>query len=120
MWKLFLDDYRWPEHINMARNEFIIARSYNEAVALVKEHGAPEFISFDHDLADAHYGGNFSSEKTGMDFAKWLVETDIDNQGNFLPDNFTYNVHSMNPDGARNIRGLMENWLHEKKKRKHY
>jgi hypothetical protein len=78
----------------------------------VLDHGFPDFISFDHDLSDAHYGGDYSKEKTGYDFAKWLIEYDMDT--NIMPEDFAFTVHSMNPVGARNIQRLLENYLRQK------
>ena len=63
----------------------------------------PQHIAFDHDLG---------TEKTGMDFAKWLVESLLDGDLQ-LPDGFTFSVHSDNPNGADNIRGLMAGILRE-------
>ncbi len=51
MYKLFLDDIRNYD-LYYAGQNFIVARTYNEAVNIVKMHGLPEFISFDHDLGD--------------------------------------------------------------------
>jgi hypothetical protein len=42
---------------------FEITKQYEES-------GFPEIISFDHDLGDSHYDGNYSDEKTGFDFSK--------------------------------------------------
>lgn len=70
--------------------------------------GLPDFISFDHDLADEHYEdildfgiANYESytEKTGYECAKWLVDYCIDHKIP-LPE---YAVHSDNPVGSANI-----------------
>jgi len=45
-----------------------------EAVGFVSQNGAPDFISFDHDLGIDKTGNLLPS---GYDFAKWLVESDI-------------------------------------------
>lgn len=63
-------------------------------------------ISFDHDLADQHYGGNFNDERTGFDCAKYLVEWCMDNDKD-LPE---WTVHSMNPIGAENINSYLNNY----------
>ena len=44
MIKLYLDDIRSP-----SSDDFIVVRSFEEAVAFVKENGMPDMISFDHD-----------------------------------------------------------------------
>lgn len=103
-WRLFLDDLRDPQKV-YNRDDLIVARTSEEAEALVTQLGAPEWIGFDHDLGEI---------KTGHYFALWLIEQELD--GNIrLPDNFTYNVHSANPVGAENIRKLLENYLANRK-----
>jgi hypothetical protein len=102
MSKLYLDDIRTP-----ADDSFLIVRSFDEAVRFVIENGVPEFISFDHDLGIDDNGNLLPS---GYDFAKWLVESGI-NGTIQIPDDFSFNVHSQNPVGASNIRGLLENYL---------
>lgn len=114
-WALFLDDYRWPEDTKAGvRNDWMIARNYQDAVNLVTEYGPPIFISFDHDLADEHYGMSAkeleTAEKTGYSFAKWFCDHVIDNNLELSPE-FTYYVHSMNPVGAENIRKYMDNFI---------
>jgi hypothetical protein len=100
--KLYLDDLR-----DLPDESYILARSYEEAVLYVKENGIPPFISFDHDL------GVDEDEKllpTGFDFAKWLVEMDMDNIYKF-PENFSFYVHSANPVGKANIESYLSNYL---------
>lgn len=102
-WKMFIDDERFPIDKNA-----IIARTMEEAQKLIKDKGCPAEIMFDHDLGQ--------DIPTGFDFAKWLVEKDLDNDGNFLPVNFTFSVHSQNPQGKKNIEGLLNPYLEHKKK----
>lgn len=97
--KLFIDDIRQPPD-----NTYAVVRSYNDAIAYMESMGCPEYISFDHDLGDDDQG-------TGYDVAKWMVDKDLDANGQFIPDDFEYNVHSANPVGARNITGLLDNYL---------
>ena len=100
--KLYLDDVR-----DLPDESFDLARSYDEAVNYVKQHGIPTFISFDHDL------GVDENEKllpTGFDFAKSLVQMDMDNIYK-VPENFSFNVHSANPVGKANIEGYLKNYL---------
>ena len=98
---LFLDDERFPPE--RSQFDWKIARSMDEAVALVNRVGAPGFVSFDHDLGDG--------VPTGKDFANWLVERDLDAKGRFLPADFAWTVHSMNPIGSANIASLMTSYL---------
>ena len=124
---LFLDDVRIPDQVTWVRigtgpayhesrgAPWEIVRSYDEAVAWVQTNGFPNVITFDHDLGDDHYYGNFDDGKTGYDFAKWLIEYDMDT--NTMPENFTFTVHSMNPTGAENIRRILYNYILFKKTR---
>lgn len=118
---LFLDDERMPGDVKWLLiggvgswgADWYIVRSLNEAVAWVKEHGFPDVISFDHDLGDAHYEEDYSDGKTGYDFAKWLIEHDLDN--NSMPENFKFTVHSKNPIGKENIERLLNSYLETKR-----
>ena len=95
---MYLDDLRNPKGPG-----FIVVRSFVEAVQYVQNHGFPSYVSFDHDLGD-------NDEKTGYDFAKYLVDLDL-NGIMKMPDNFDFNVHSANPVGAANIKNYMENYI---------
>ena len=97
MKKLFIDDIRNP-----VDSTYDVVRSYDDAIAFMQSKGCPQFITFDHDLGEADAG-------TGYDIAKWMVEQDLN--GNFIPADFNYDVHSANPVGAANIRGLLDNYL---------
>ena len=119
--KLFLDDIRIPKDaINLVpssfnkfywENDWFIVRSYNDFVDWIEKNGLPDFISFDHDLADVHYTIDFSKfndggkEKTGYECAKWLVDYCMDMKiqiPNFI-------VHSQNPVGKANIQSYLNN-----------
>ena len=100
--KLYLDDVR-----NLPDDSYSLVRSYEEAVNYVREKGIPPFISFDHDLG---LDENNQLAKTGFDFAKWLVEMDIDNIFLF-PENFSFYVHSSNSVGKENIHSYLTNYL---------
>lgn len=101
---LFIDDIRNPPE-NQA--DWSIVRSYDDTIAYMKSMGCPEFISFDHDLGDRN-------AKTGYDVVKWMVERDLDTNGEFIPIDFNFTVHSANPVGAKNIQILLDNYLHER------
>lgn len=103
MWKMFIDDERFP----VKEDEFIIVRTVEQAIDKIKELGCPDFISFDHDLGD--------NIPTGFDLAKYLVETDLNHNGSFIPNDFDYYVHSANPVGKKNISGLLDGYLSFKK-----
>jgi hypothetical protein len=97
-YKLFLDDERFPSG---DPKDWIIVRSYDEFVDIISVLGCPNFMTLDHDL---------NSDKTGKDCVNWLIEKDLDNPG-FIPKNFRFTVHSMNPVGARNIKELLDGYL---------
>ncbi len=99
-YKMFIDDLRDVEKYYPGE-DFVVVRTYQEAVSYVEQHGLPSFVSFDHDLGDTEN----ENEETGYTFAKYLVDYMIDNE---TPELFEYNVHSANPVGAANIAGVLE------------
>lgn len=99
---LFIDDIR-----DVPSVEWMVARSSSEAIVLMKERGCPSRVSFDHDL-----GG----DDTAIVVVRWLVDTDLDCLGRFIPDQFDFSVHSANPVGAANIQGLLDSYLSHKAK----
>jgi len=121
---LFLDDERMPGDVKWILiggvgswgADWQIVRSLNEAIQWVLDNGFPDVISFDHDLGLMHYAGDYSDKNTGYDFAKWLIEHDMDT--NSMPENFKFTVHSKNPTGSENIRELLNNYTRVKKERK--
>lgn len=107
--KLYLDDIR-----NLPNESYTLVRSYDEALKYVKENGIPAFISFDHDL------GVDENEKllpTGYDFAKYLVDMDMNNILVF-PKDFSFYVHSANPVGKQNIESYLNGYLKFKNEKK--
>lgn len=114
--KLYLDDIR-----TIPVGWFGV-RSYKEFVEFIEKNGLPEFISFDHDLADEHYDDYFDNylkpesevklkydqykEKTGYDCAKWLIEY-CEKNNLELP---LYQIHSFNSVGRFNIEQLLETY----------
>ena len=100
--RMFLDDIRTAKY-----DYDVIVRSYDEALTYVEENGIPNFISFDHDLGCDNKGNIL---KSGYDFAKWLVDMDIDEIYKF-PKDFHFNVHSANPIGKNNIEAILNNYL---------
>lgn len=106
---IFLDDYRMPKYVTwlaLPKVEWTIVRNYDDFVALLKDlPEAPEFVAFDHDLADAHYRNDFSNpnEKTGLDCAKALFNICLE-KGWKLPQWVT---HSLNPAGRDNINAYL-------------
>jgi len=119
---LFLDDERMPADVKWlliggvgSRGaDWQIVRSYDEAIKWVQDNGFPDVISFDHDLGLMHYANDYSDGKTGYDFAKWLVEYDMDT--NSMPVKFSFTVHSKNPTGTINIESILDNYIRYKRK----
>lgn len=99
MVKLFIDDERSP----IVLDDSFIVRSYNDAIDYLIRYGCPDYISFDHDLG--------STESTGYDIAKWIVERDISLRGAFIPKGFRFAVHSANIVGGANIENYLSGYL---------
>ena len=114
-YSLFLDDERVPSQVTWVKipeqKTWILARSYDEFIDRVKRYGVPLYVSFDHDLGDHDYAAaargdeDFHGEKTGFDCAMWLVDYCHENDIQFPQ----YQVHSMNPVGAKKIRDYIMN-----------
>lgn len=122
--KLFLDDLRYPKEVkwvDIGLGPWEIVRSYDEFVDFILKNGVPDTISFDQDLADAHYASGEPppegwKEKTGLDCAKWLINYCIEKELPF-PENIT--VHSMNPVGRERIKDVWRSaYTHEETIRK--
>jgi len=107
-----------PDYLN--EGEIIWVKSYNEFELWIYNHGLPDRISFDHDLADEHYtpedryndyhvwaSEQQFKEKTGMDCAKMLIDYCLDYKKT-LPQ---WTVHSANPSGNENITKLLLNFM---------
>lgn len=106
--RLYIDDVReLPFYYRDKRHPWTIIRTYAQAIAWLETYGCPDVISFDHDLGDPENG-------SGYDIAKYIVERDMNEGGKFIPEYFTYTVHSANIIGAANIVGLLDQYLREK------
>lgn len=99
-WHLFLDDERNPADAGWAFSDIVVARSSREAVVLVTEKGLPASISFDHDL-----GG----DDTAFKFMWWLINGHLDEKWN-LQDVNVVQIHSANPEGAKKLIALWDNF----------
>lgn len=107
-YKLFIDDERFPKD-----EDFIITRSFKETIEYLKKNWCPVFITFDHDL-----GLNKDwKELNWYDIVKWIVEKDLKSNWKFIPTNFSFSVHSMNPVGRKNIEDYFNNYLKFKKEK---
>lgn len=124
---LFLDDdafhpdgYRSPsryypligaEHILERMNgmEVVMFTTVEDAQSYVTAAGCPAFISFDNDL---------QRPLEGIHFAHWLVEQDIQKEGRFIPDDFSFFVHSQNIVAKRRIQSYLDQYLDLRRKEK--
>jgi len=130
-YKLYLDDIRDPSaclHYMFGRignaasiygEHWIIVRDYEQFTEYITNHGLPEYVSFDHDLAPEHYTPEefwesfekskkyqdqmVYKEKTGADCAHWLRDYCYNNNLK-LPKCL---IHSMNPVGSENIKNIL-------------
>ena len=116
MYNLFIDDQindinedtgraiRDPKIIDPTR-DYVAKETIEEAIDYILAHGCPQFISFDYDLGPDSSGKNRES----LELAKWLIEKDLDNPG-FIPDNFSYQVHSANVRAKINL-SILDSYL---------
>lgn len=103
--RIYLDDVRKPGNSMYGPYDYVVW-SYNSFVDFCETFGCPNFISFDHDL-----GNRPMDTRTGMDCAKYLVMKDIGMNGNFIPTDFDFVVHSSNPVGSMNIQSYLSQYL---------
>jgi hypothetical protein len=89
-YNLSIDDIRWPDD----GRDWIVVRNLDQLQQCLNSRGAPSFVSYDHDMTDAHYGGDYSDNATGATYARIITEA-----CGFVP----YRVHSMNPDAKARI-----------------
>ena len=115
---LYLDDQRTPVDNIPDHEPWVVVRNYDEFVDWISKNGVPNFISFDHDLADEHINDYFDQfyqqgyqhpsydsykEKTGLDCARWLAQY-CEQTGEKIN---KVSVHSHNPVGATNIQSFI-------------
>lgn len=119
-YNLFLDDERLPRNVSWCAlpsnhdSHWVIVRNYDAFVNTVQDLGLPDFVTFDHDLAEEHYMEGFAGiaprndykEKTGYHCAEWLIGF-CEAIGAPFPE---YAVHSMNPVGRENIHRAIRNY----------
>lgn len=97
-WKLYLDDLRAPPD-----HTWVVARSVPAAWQYIRDHGVPHTMSLDHDLG------------TGVDapvLLHSLIEAYLDGDPRFqTAKSINMHVHSANPRGVENLRGLWASFL---------
>ena len=127
---LFLDDKRLPKDVyrytlkkEYKDKKWVIVANYEEFVLYLKHHGVPDFVSFDHDIAESHYtpkelwndyeaskawqDAQVHKEKTGFDCAEYLIKFCTQN-GHCLPE---YYCHSQNPVGRDKINKFLYEYI---------
>ena len=125
---LWLDDIRDPfvgdwlmsyaPQFSDGEGEVIWVKNFDGFVNHIRFNGLPDMISFDHDLGEdvaiskvkmglskRQARKEKRETKSGYDCAKWLVDYCLDKE---IPIP-VFGVHSANPVGAENIRGLLNN-----------
>ena len=106
---LWLDDCRNPNTYNYIARfspigtevDVIWAKNFDEFENFILQHGLPDAICFDHDLAEDSY-----DERTGYDCAKLVVNYCMEHNIDIPP----YAIQSSNPVGKEDIRHLLENY----------
>jgi hypothetical protein len=94
-YNLFIDDIRWPSDVVACLGrDWIIVRDLDQLASCLNSRGKPDFISYDHDMTDAHYGMDYSDNATGATYARIITLAH-----GFIP----YQVHSMNPEAKARI-----------------
>lgn len=115
-YNLFLDDERFPQDVtwvDILREPYVIVRNYREFTDTILQKGVPDYVTFDHDLAEEHYimmereifgeTVHYGVEPTGYECAVWLYQYCVV-LGVSFPE---YQVHSKNPIGSKRIRDLI-------------
>ena len=102
-WTMFLDSSRAPMYSAIA------ARSVVEAKQLCLHRGAPSHLVLEYYLG--------AGQATGLEFVEWLVKVDKDMGGRFIPQDFTYYIHSQNSEGIELINELFIGYLEERSKK---
>ncbi len=93
--KLFIDDLRDPPD-----DDWIVVRSFQQAILYFNTFKCPQIISFDHDLGEG---------KNGYDVVKWLC--DYDSKTSYIDTPLSINVHSANVVGKTNIILYLKNYI---------
>jgi hypothetical protein len=123
---MFLDDIRDVDDVfDKDDGEWTICRSFKEAQFTILEKGMPYMVAFDYVLSASP--GNEFPELTGYDVAQMITHMDSQAQwtlpeGNTrkqypLPVDFSFTVHSSDPQFSEIIRTFMNEYLQKKLKK---
>jgi hypothetical protein len=115
--KIILDSKRLLCMSNIPESDWVVVRSYNEFIDIVRERGLPDVVSFDHDLHVEHIEHYFKvtvptgiieydnlKHKTGKHCAEFLI--DKWNKSTKINTPVTY-IHSANIYGAEEIKKVL-------------
>lgn len=91
--KLLIDDMRSNFNVD------ITARTFEDGIKALKDNKI-DTLYLDHDLGFAHYGNDYSDEKTGYDIMCWLEQNP-----QYLPGEIV--CVSSNPVGAKRIEQVV-------------
>lgn len=85
------------------------ATGAEEGKRVYTENGPFQLMLLDHDLADEHYeehkGGQPVLKGSGTEFARWLA----DEETQWARQDCEVIIHSLNPNGAERMRGILRN-----------
>ena len=127
---LFLDEKRFPNDVYRYKlnkqykdKKWVVVTNYEEFVLYLNHYGIPDFVSFDHDIAESHYTpkefwndyeaskawqeSQVHKEKTGYECAEYLIKFCIENR-HYLPE---YYCHRQNPVGRDKINELLYKYI---------
>lgn len=97
---LWLDDLRpTPKTVHQWRT----AKDLESFRDIIRTHGVPKYISFDHDLNEKHYNGDYSDKKTGLDVIEWLLKY-CANENEEFP---MFSIHTMNYTRGQEMKQLL-------------
>lgn len=91
-YNLWLDDYRPLPRQKSEGRQWVKAETFKEFKEVVAKLGIPAGVSFDHDLNEQHYTGDYSDYQTGLEAVMWLI-TEVKNHNHEPPE---WSVHTMN------------------------
>ncbi len=95
-----------PLSVVLKDDDWKVAHSTDEAIAIVTEFGIPYCIDFDHDLGLLPKNDSRGIFDTSILFLKWLYDT----YPNAIDSIAVYNIHSKNVEGARDIEAFLSSW----------
>lgn len=105
MYSLFLDDERQPWDVTWVnyvidRRPWVIVRNYDQFIDHINEFGCPNFVSFDHDLADFHYEAMIKENSIDNTFNMFsnLLQAVVGEQPSSISTNVDYGIEKTGYD----------------------